>query len=58
MEILFTTVCAIVIKPVAFGTYDIPVVIIGHWHTHTFTYTATHKVEPRLSVDMSNSSTD
>lgn len=30
MEILFTTVCAIVIKPVAFGTYGIPLVIIRH----------------------------
>lgn len=30
MEILFTTVCAIVIKPVAFGTYGIPLVMIGH----------------------------
>lgn len=30
MEILFTTVCAIVIKPMARGTYGIPSVIIGH----------------------------
>ena len=66
MEILFTTVCAIVIEPEAFGTYGIPLLIIGHQHTHshsythtqTHTHTHTHKVEPWLSIDMLNNSTN